>query len=64
MKLYRRPEVEARTGLKKTELYRRAARGDFPRPVRLSRRYSAWVAEEVDGWIERRIAEARAETAA
>lgn len=63
-RLYRRPEVESRTGLKKSELYRRAARGDFPRPVRLGRRYSVWVAGEVDGWIERRVAEARGEAPA
>ena len=62
--LLRRPEVEARTGLSRSELYRRIAQGDFPAPVKLGERASAWPAAEVDGWIAARIAERDAGRAA
>lgn len=62
--LLRRPEVEARTGLSRSELYRRIAQGDFPAPVKLGERASAWPAAEVDNWIAARIAERDAGRAA
>ena len=58
-RFYRRPEVESRTGLGKSEIYRRAARGDFPKPLKLGRRYTAWVAEEVDRWVHDQIRRVR-----
>ncbi|WP_374015346.1 helix-turn-helix transcriptional regulator [Phaeobacter sp. A36a-5a] len=33
-KHYRRPEVEALTGLSRTTIYAMMSRGEFPRPVR------------------------------
>lgn len=55
--LLRLPEVMARTGLSRSELYRKVASGDFPGPVKLGERASAWDSREVDRWIESRIAE-------
>lgn len=46
-------EVEHLTSLKKSSLY---ALADFPRPVRITARRSAWLASEVQGWIERKAA--------
>jgi prophage regulatory protein len=63
-RFYRRPEVEARTGLKKSEVYRRSAAGTFPRPLKLGRRYTAWVADEVDNWIAAEIRRGRGDTPA
>jgi prophage regulatory protein len=63
-RLYRRPEVEARTGLKKSELYRRAAADRFPRPLKLGRRFTAWVADEVDAWVAAEIRRVRGATPA
>ena len=54
--LERLPQVKARTGLSRSELYRRIAAGDFPQPVKLGERASAWNASEVDTWITGRIA--------
>ena len=34
--MWRLPEVERRTGLSRATLYRMAATGEFPRPIRLS----------------------------
>lgn len=54
--LERLPTVKARTGLSRSEIYRRVAAGDFPQPVKLGERASAWNAAEVDRWITGRIA--------
>jgi prophage regulatory protein len=55
--LLRLPAVRARVGLGKSEIYRRAALGEFPAPVRLGARAVAWNAAEVEAWIAARIAE-------
>jgi prophage regulatory protein len=54
--LLRLPQVKARTGLSRSELYRRMAAGDFPQPVKLGSRASAWPEFEVSAWCEARIA--------
>jgi prophage regulatory protein len=62
--LERLPQVKARTGLSRSEIYRRIAIGDFPAPVKLGQRASAWSKHEVDAWISQRIAERDAKGAA
>lgn len=54
--LERLPSVKARTGLSRSEIYRRIATGTFPAPVKLGERASAWNAAEVDGFIAGLIA--------
>lgn len=54
--LERLPRVKARTGLCRSDIYRRIAAGDFPAPIKLGLRASAWNAAEVDSWITARIA--------
>ena len=54
--LERLPQVCARTGFSKSELYRRISLGTFPAPVKLGERASAWSSVEVDAWIAERIA--------
>jgi prophage regulatory protein len=44
-------EVCARVGLRKTAIYDRIARGEFPAPVSLGTT-SRWVESEVDAWID------------
>ncbi|WP_198032496.1 helix-turn-helix transcriptional regulator [Aerolutibacter daejeonensis] len=55
--LVRLPVVLARTGLSKSEVYRRVAAGTFPRPTRLGYRTSAWSASEIDQWVDARLAQ-------
>lgn len=55
--LLRISEVRRLTGLSDSAIYRAAQRGNFPRPLKLSERSSAWVESEVRGWIATRIAE-------
>ena len=54
--LERLPAVKARTGMSRSEIYRRIALGDFPRPIKLGERASAWPEHEVTAWIASRIA--------
>jgi predicted DNA-binding transcriptional regulator AlpA len=60
----RLPEVRRRTGLSRSEIYRRAAKGpsSFPQPVRLGRRCTVFVASEVEAWTQARIASSRRST--
>jgi prophage regulatory protein len=62
--LERLPKVRARTGLSRSEIYRRIASGTFPAPIKLGERASAWSVAEVDRWIADRIAERDAKVAA
>lgn len=54
-----RPNVAfAMTGVSRSHGYALAAEGKFPRPVKLSAgRASAFVLEEIEAWIDARIAE-------
>lgn len=54
--LERLPKVRARCGLSRSEIYRRIAAGDFPKPIKLGERASAWAEHEVTAWIASRIA--------
>ena len=56
-KMLRRREVQARTCLSKTTLYRFISESRFPRPVPLGIRARGWPEDEVDTWLEARRAE-------
>jgi len=56
VEILRLPQVEARTGYKKSVLYTKIDAGAFPRQVRLGARAVGWVASEVDAWLSARIA--------
>ena len=55
-RLLRLKQVETRTGKSRTAIYRGIADNTFPKPVSLGGRAVAWVADEVDRWIDERIA--------
>ncbi len=54
-RLLRLPDVEALVGLRKSSIYDAVKRGDFPRPIRLSRRAVCWPASAIEAWIQARI---------
>ena len=62
--IIRLPAVQARTGLSRSEIYRREALGQFPRRVSLGARSVGWPSIEVQEWIETRIRESRERGAA
>jgi prophage regulatory protein len=44
-------DVRRLTGLSKSEVYRRARDGIFPKPHRLSHRVSVWIESDVRDWM-------------
>lgn len=56
-RLLRLTEVKSRTGKSASSIYAAIAAGEFPRPIKVGPRTSAWVESEVDAWIEDRIRE-------
>lgn len=54
--LLRRPDVEQRTGLSRSSIYRMMDEGDFPRPIRIGRRAVAWRASDLERWQAERPA--------
>lgn len=46
-------------GLSRASIYGAVKLGTFPPPVKLTGRASAWVKEEVDAWVQQRIAISR-----
>jgi prophage regulatory protein len=57
----RLPEVEAVTGLKRSQIYEDILDGRFPAPVPLGERAVGWIEDEVAAWLDARIAERDAE---
>ena len=56
-KLLRFKAVKEKTGLGHTKIYEDMAAGSFPLPVKLSARAVRWVEDEIDAYIEAKIAE-------
>jgi prophage regulatory protein len=52
--ILRLPDVIARTGLGKTQIYALEAMGLFPKRIRISERAVGWYSNEIDQFIESR----------
>jgi prophage regulatory protein len=57
--LLRRKRVEARTGHSRSTIYSKMAKGEFPQPVRIGIKAVAWIEEEIDDYIDARVAQGR-----
>lgn len=55
--------VTDRTTLSRSDIRRRVKDGKFPAPIALGYKKIAWVASEVDAWIEATVKEARTQCA-
>jgi prophage regulatory protein len=53
-RLIRLSEVERLTGLRRSTIYLRISRGEFPAPRRLTTRCSAWLESEIADWVRSR----------
>lgn len=51
----RLPEVMDKTGFSKAWIYKLISKGDFPKPIKVGIRASAFVESEIDEWIEQMI---------
>lgn len=52
--ILRLPEVLRIVGLSRSTVYRLAANGDFPQPIRLGRRSTGWRLSELTEWLATR----------
>lgn len=52
-------EVCRRTGLSKSQIHRLVSELGFPKPIRLSKRAVAFVAADVEAWLQERISATR-----
>lgn len=54
--ILRRDAVERVTGLPRSTIYEKMAKGEFPKPIRLSPRAVGWLETEILAWQKARIA--------
>jgi prophage regulatory protein len=59
IRILRRPQVEARTGLSCSSIYLAIAEGTFPKPVRLGLRAVGWIEDEIVQWIDAKVEQSR-----
>ena len=52
--ILRMPDVSARVGLKRSQIYDLIQRNEFPTPVALGKRARGWLQTDIDHWIEER----------
>lgn len=52
--LFRLPQVCALTGLSRSSIYVLVAKGEFPAPVRITKRAIAWPSASVEAWIRQK----------
>lgn len=50
----RRPEVEKITALSRSTIYRLMDAGEFPRPIRLTKKAVAWSEADILDWLASR----------
>ena len=60
LRLIRRKEVQAKTGLGASSIYAMIQQGTFPKAINISERRVAWIESDVDQWINERIASHKA----
>lgn len=56
LRMERMRDLEARVGLRKSQIFALIRDGEFPQPVKLGRA-SAFVSAEVDAWLVERMAQ-------
>jgi prophage regulatory protein len=49
-------QVTQKIGLSEATVWRLAATGEFPRPIKLSRGCTVWLEDEIDSFLESRAA--------
>lgn len=59
IQIMRLPEVIKGTGLSRSTIYLRMSKGDFPKSISLGDRAVGWLQEEVNQWLEERVAVSR-----
>jgi len=55
----RLPAVQSRTRYSGTTIWRKVKIGDFPKPINIGPNATAWIEQEVEDWMQRRIDQSR-----
>jgi prophage regulatory protein len=61
--IIRRADLEKVTGLPRSTLYAKIAKGEFPKPIKLSERAVGWLEQDIADWQQERIVASRGEAA-
>jgi prophage regulatory protein len=59
IKILRRKEVTARTGMARSTIYDHMRRGDFPSPIKLGAKIVGWLDSEVEAWLCQQVLKSR-----
>jgi len=59
VQILKQPQVSACSGIPRSTLYLKIARGEFPKPIKLGTRAVGWLASDVDAWVAERIKASR-----
>ena len=51
-RILRRPQVEALIGLRKSTLYKLIKDGQFPAPIKITKRAVGWRSVDIDQWLQ------------
>jgi prophage regulatory protein len=54
LRFMRLPAVAERVGLSRSQVYRLAARGQFPRPIRVGSA-AVWPSDEIENWMRKQL---------
>ncbi|MBW8186196.1 helix-turn-helix transcriptional regulator [Shewanella nanhaiensis] len=57
--ILRLPSVKYKTGLSRSSIYLRIAKGEFPESISLGDRAVGWLESDVEQWLDDRIAAAK-----
>ena len=55
LRILRRNQVEARTGLSRSTIYLQMSHGNFPKSISLGARAVGWLESEIEDWLASRI---------
>ncbi len=53
--LLRIKSVTDRVGLSKSQVYKMIAKSEFPAPIKVASKVSAWSSDHIDLWIQQQI---------
>ncbi|MCX8985936.1 AlpA family transcriptional regulator [Citrobacter portucalensis] len=53
--LLRIKQVEARTGLNRSQIYAWMKEGHFPQSIKIGPASVAWIEKEIDEWVEKKL---------
>jgi prophage regulatory protein len=57
--ILRWPDVARLVPISRSHAHHLAARGEFPKPIKLGSRASGWLLSEINQWLEVRVAKSR-----